>query len=186
MRVCFKIVESIDDLTAFVPSKLFSQKKKKIQKSSLIFSTVTPPRDEIQHPCAANPCGANAVCTERNGAGACKCLPDYFGDPYSGCRPECVANSDCPSHFACLNNKCKDPCPGVCALNAECHVVHHAPQCSCMIGYVGNPLTGCHREVEQPPPSKTQFFITSEYFHSKMFIPFYSCLLILSTSNAHD
>lgn len=117
---------------------------------SIIFSTVARPNDEVRHPCAANPCGANAQCTERNGAGACKCLPDYFGDPYGGCRPQCVANSDCPSHFACVNNKCKDPCPGVCAQNAECHVSNHAPQCTCVNGFVGNPFTGCHKE----PPSK--------------------------------
>lgn len=115
------------------------------------FQTVTPQRDE--HPCAANPCGANAVCIERSGAGACKCLPDYFGDPYGGCRPQCVTNSDCPSHYACLNNKCKDPCNSVCALNAECRVINHSPQCNCMIGYVGNPLIGCHKE-ERVPPSK--------------------------------
>lgn len=121
-------------------------------KIEIFLQTVTPQRDE--HPCAANPCGANAVCTERGGAGACKCLPDYFGDPYSGCRPQCVTNSECPSHYACLNNKCKDPCPGVCAFNAECRVINHSPQCNCMIGYVGNPLTGCHKEEPLPPPSK--------------------------------
>lgn len=39
---------------------------------------------------------------------------------YEGCRPECVLSSDCPSDKACIRNKCKDPCPGVCGLNAEC------------------------------------------------------------------
>lgn len=89
------------------------------------------------------------MCKERNGAGACSCLPDYFGDPYSGCRPECVTNNDCQRNKACLNNKCRDPCPGVCGSNAECRVVNHAPQCNCIVGYTGNPLTGCH---EPPPP----------------------------------
>lgn len=111
---------------------------------------VTPPRDEIPQPCHPSPCGSNAICTERNGAGACACLPDYFGDPYSGCRPECVTNSDCPSHRACLNNKCKDPCPGVCAPNAECRVINHSPQCTCLIGYTGNPLSSCHQAIEPP------------------------------------
>lgn len=115
-----------------------------------LFSTVI---EEVKRPCAPNPCGANAECIEKSGAGACKCLPEYFGDPYSGCRPECILNTDCPSHFACLNNKCKDPCPGVCALNTECRVSNHVPTCHCKIGYVGNPFTGCHIE-EQPPPSK--------------------------------
>lgn len=96
------------------------------------------------------------MCTERNGAGACTCLPDYYGDPYSGCRPECVTNSDCPPVKACSNNKCKDPCPGVCAFNAECRVINHSPQCSCNVGFTGNPLSGCHEIVE--PPSK-QFLL---------------------------
>lgn len=83
-------------------------------------------------------------------------MPEYFGDPYSGCRPQCVINSECPSHLACLNNKCKDPCPGVCALNAECRVINNVPTCHCMIGYVGNPLTRCH--IEEPSPPSKEFF----------------------------
>lgn len=39
--------------------------------------------------------------------------------------------------------KCKDPCPGSCAPNAECHVVSHSPICKCPIGYVGDPFTQC-------------------------------------------
>ena len=101
-------------------------------------------------PCNPSPCGANAVCKERNGAGSCVCLPEYFGDPYTGCRPECVINSDCDRSKACVNNKCKDPCPGTCGINAECHVVNHAPSCSCLPGYIGDPNSACHR----PPQSK--------------------------------
>lgn len=70
-------------------------------------------------PCANSPCGANAICKERNGVGSCACLPEYFGDPYTGCRPECVQNSECDQTKACVNNKCKDPCPGVCPVNAS-------------------------------------------------------------------
>lgn len=114
-----------------------------------VHSTVAP-KDEITQPCNPSPCGSNAVCTERNGAGACSCLPDYFGDPYSGCRPECVTNNDCPRVKACLNNKCYDPCPGVCGSNAECRVVNHAPQCTCIVGYTGNPLSGCHEPPQMP------------------------------------
>jgi hypothetical protein len=36
-----------------------------------------------------------------------------------------------------------DPCPGACGLNAECHVVNHGPSCSCLPGYIGNPLSAC-------------------------------------------
>lgn len=106
------------------------------------FFLVTP-TEGPRMPCNPSPCGANAVCKERNGAGSCSCLPEYFGDPYSGCRPECVTNSDCDRTRACMNNKCKDPCPGTCGLNAECRVINHAPSCSCLPGYSGDPLSSC-------------------------------------------
>lgn len=112
------------------------------------------PTEGPRAPCNPSPCGANAVCKERNGAGSCSCLPEYFGDPYIGCRPECVINSDCDRSKACINNKCRDPCPGTCGLNAECHVVNHAPSCSCLPGYSGDPLTSCILV----PPSKTFLF----------------------------
>lgn len=39
--------------------------------------------------------------------------------------------------------KCKNPCPGSCAPNAECHVVSHSPICKCPNGYVGDPFSQC-------------------------------------------
>lgn len=123
--------------------------------------TETPIQDEIPTPCTPSPCGANAICREQNNIGACQCLSDYYGNPYDGCRPECVTNSECPNHLACLNNKCKDPCPGVCGQNAECRVANHSPQCFCQIGFNGNPLAGCHKE-ERLPPSK----LTNTKMHS--------------------
>lgn len=109
-------------------------------------------------PCSPSPCGANAICKERNGAGSCTCLPEYTGDPYAGCRPECVLNTDCDRAKACVRNKCVDPCPGTCGLNAECRVVNHAPSCSCLPGYTGNPLSSCHL----PPASKK--ILNTTYF----------------------
>lgn len=104
---------------------------------------------EIISPCDPSPCGSNAVCKEKNGAGSCSCISDFFGDPYTGCRPECSQNSDCDRSKACFNQKCKDPCPGVCGNNAQCHVVNHSPSCECLPGYTGNPLSGCR----EPPKS---------------------------------
>lgn len=95
------------------------------------------------NPCTPSPCGPNAVCQERNNAGSCSCINGYFGNPYEGCRPECLINSDCPQNRACINNKCQDPCPGLCGLNAECQIVNHVPNCICVIGYVGNPYNNC-------------------------------------------
>lgn len=98
---------------------------------------------EIVHPCFPSPCGANAVCKELNNAGSCTCLPDYIGNPYEGCRPECVLNSDCPYNKACVRNKCEDPCPGTCGQNAQCQVINHLPSCNCLQGYTGDPFVFC-------------------------------------------
>ncbi|KRT79966.1 EGF domain-containing protein, partial [Oryctes borbonicus] len=110
------------------------------------FTSCTPPTliEEIRTPCQPSPCGANAQCREQNGAGACVCLPTYIGNPYEGCRPECVLNTDCPSNKACINNKCKDPCPGTCGQNANCQVINHLPSCTCIVGYTGDPFRYCN------------------------------------------
>jgi hypothetical protein len=65
-----------------------------------------------------------------------------IGNP-PNCRPECVTNFDCSNDKACINQKCRDPCPGACGLNAECRVVSHVPNCQCISGYEGDPFTGC-------------------------------------------
>lgn len=114
----------------------------------MLYLLVHQPVDEPTNPCNPSPCGANAVCKERNGAGSCSCLPEYQGDPYSGCRPECIMNSDCPRNRACSNQKCRDPCPGTCGINADCSVFNHNPTCTCRSGYQGNPLVSCHLPVQ--------------------------------------
>lgn len=101
------------------------------------------PSQGLITPCTPSPCGANAVCKEQNGAGSCTCLPDYFGNPYEGCRPECLQNSDCPSFLSCVQNKCRDPCPGACAPNTDCTAINHMPSCTCRTGYTGNPFSFC-------------------------------------------
>lgn len=114
-----------------------------------MFSAVPKPTEHIS-PCIPSPCGANAVCREQNNAGSCVCLPEYYGNPYENCRPECVVNPDCPSNKACVRNKCVDPCPGTCGLNAECQVVTHVPQCSCWPSYTGDPFRHCTPVIVQP------------------------------------
>lgn len=108
-----------------------------------------------------SPCGSNAVCREQNGAGACQCLPEYFGNPYEGCRPECIGNSDCPSNRACVRNKCTDPCPGTCGQNADCQVVNHMPSCTCRIGFNGDPYRYCN-----VPPSQRKNNISINFIFS--------------------
>lgn len=108
------------------------------------------------NPCNPSPCGPNAVCNN----GICTCLPEYQGDPYRECRPECVLNSDCPRNRACVRNKCIDPCPGTCGQNADCAVINHIPACTCIEGYVGDPFVLC-RKVERKLPLRTSQFNTS-------------------------
>lgn len=52
--------------------------------------------------------------------------------------------------MACINLKCKDPCPGTCATNADCKVISHTPNCVCSIGFVGDPFVYCQEEIKQP------------------------------------
>jgi hypothetical protein len=115
------------------------------------------PQDD---PCYPSPCGPNAQCNE----GICTCLPEYQGDPYRGCRPECVLNSDCPRDKACIRNKCTDPCPGTCGQNAICDVINHIPMCSCPVGMAGNAFIECR-------PFKSMYF-SSHFFQLCNLIPF--------------
>ena len=110
---------------------------------------VEPPRTEVVDPCNPSPCGAYANCQRRNNAAACQCIPEYFGDPYVACRPECVVNSDCPSNKACQRNKCIDPCPGTCGINANCQVKNHLATCICFDGYIGDPFTACRQKPKR-------------------------------------
>lgn len=101
------------------------------------------------NPCSPTPCGVNAICRVNQNAGSCSCMPDFVGNPYDGCRPECVLNSDCPSNQACIGSKCTDPCPGTCGQNANCQVIMHMPTCVCVNGFTGDPFRSCRLVVEQ-------------------------------------
>lgn len=90
-----------------------------------------------------SPCGPNAICQAINKLPSCSCMENYIGSP-PNCRAECTVNSDCPSNKACINQKCRDPCPGSCGLQTECHVHQHAAICSCREGYTGNPFQSCY------------------------------------------
>lgn len=109
-------------------------------------SVIPSPKEEPlppSNPCQPSPCGPNSQCRENNGQAICSCLPNYIGSP-PGCRPECTVSSECPQDKACVNQKCVDPCPGTCGLNAKCNVINHSPICSCSPGHTGDPFTRCY------------------------------------------
>lgn len=105
-----------------------------------------------RNPCQPSPCGSNSQCREINGQAVCSCIPGYVGSPPS-CRPECVTSNECPQNEACNNQKCRDPCPGTCGVNAKCQVINHNPICSCPSRYTGDPFIRCQIEVIQQTPS---------------------------------
>lgn len=107
-----------------------------------------PPIVANDNPCIPSPCGPYSICREIGYTPACSCLPNYVGRA-PNCRPECTISSECPAKFACINERCIDPCPGSCGFSAICNVVNHSPVCSCLSGYTGDPFSGCH-----PVPSK--------------------------------
>lgn len=95
-----------------------------------------------ENPCIPSPCGPFSQCRISNNHPVCSCVQNYIGRP-PNCKPECMLNSECPSNLACVNERCKDPCPGSCGFNAFCNVVNHSPVCHCMTGYTGDPFSGC-------------------------------------------
>lgn len=107
------------------------------------------------NPCQPSPCGPNSVCQVRGESPACSCLENFVGVP-PNCRPECIINPECSSNRACINQKCRDPCPGSCGSNAICNVINHNPVCSCIPGFTGDPFRGC-----VPVPGRI-LFVSSE------------------------
>lgn len=51
--------------------------------------------------------------------------------------PECTTDSDCPSQYACINQRCQNPCiiSVLCSPDQECHVQDTVPyktvMCQC-------------------------------------------------------
>lgn len=100
------------------------------------------PPPEQRNPCLPSPCGPNSQCTVQDQTYSCSCLANYIGTP-PNCRPECISNNECSLNLACIAQRCSDPCPGSCGLNAECHVAVHIPNCVCLQNYVGDPFRSC-------------------------------------------
>lgn len=114
-----------------------------------------------KNPCSPSPCGPNALCNN----GICTCIVDYQGDPYIGCKPECILSSECPRDKACIRLKCVDPCPGTCGQNAECAVINHIPTCTCISGYSGNAFILCTKI----PGTKSQTLTYNKFYIKSRF-----------------
>lgn len=125
-----------------------------------LFLLVPSPPKTPDNPCVPTPCGPNSQCRVVGSQPACSCLQNFIGRP-PNCRPECISDSECPNHLACLNEKCSSPCPGLCGINAQCTVVNHKPICSCFPGYTGDPSASCNLP---PPPRKNYFYTIFIYF----------------------
>jgi hypothetical protein len=117
-----------------------------------VLFTALPPRVPVikEDPCNPSPCGPNADCRVVGDSPSCSCRPNYIGSP-PNCRPECVSNSECDRQKACIHQKCQDPCPGSCGLEALCRVVMHIPNCYCPPGHIGDPFSRCY---PAPKPRK--------------------------------
>lgn len=94
-------------------------------------------------PCDPSPCGPYSQCRVVGTQAACSCLPNYIGRA-PNCRPECTTDSECSSNLACRNERCVDPCPGACGINAICQPVNHNPMCTCVPGYEGDGIKNCN------------------------------------------
>lgn len=95
-------------------------------------------------PCSPNPCDSNASCdTYGDQFAICNVCVGTNAANNAACRPECILSSDCAFNKACLKNKCVDPCPGSCGVNAQCTVYQHDPICECVSGFEGNPYEYC-------------------------------------------
>lgn len=128
-------------------------------------------------PCEPSPCGPYSQCRVVNGHAVCSCQANYIGTPPT-CRPECMISADCAQDKACINQKCQDPCPGTCGINARCQVVNHNPICSCSPGFTGDPFIRCVQEQSKP----SSFIFSFHKFTIKLFVLFFSTLKLSRTN----
>lgn len=98
-----------------------------------------------RNPCFPSPCGLYSLCHVVSEHPVCSCQAGHVGSP-PPCRPECIVSTDCPQEKACVNQKCLDPCPAICGLNASCQVVNHSCICTCSVGFIGDPFVRCIKD----------------------------------------
>lgn len=79
--------------------------------------------------CSDDSCADDAICQAQNHELKCSCSPGTKGNPYVEClgepfEPDCTEDRQCPSHFACINARCQDPClvANMCSSDRICRV----------------------------------------------------------------
>lgn len=119
-----------------------------------------------------------------NGQAVCSCLPSFVGVP-PRCRPECVSNSECPQDQACVNQRCQDPCPGTCGLQAKCYVNNHNPICTCPPSYTGNPFFRCYPDLPRKSFCLLRYFVVlKDYPYIESLFLFSSCFWSVTTTSS--
>lgn len=119
-------------------------------RAKIIFISIAKDEEPrpLVNPCAPSPCGPFSECRDINGQASCACLSTYIGTP-PNCRPECTINSECSTNQACIQRKCRNPCDGVCGVQATCSIHQHTPICSCLTGFTGDPFVMCRPVSEE-------------------------------------
>lgn len=153
---------------------------------------MSPPilSDVVTDPCIPSPCGAFSECRDIGGVPSCSCLPTYRGSP-PNCRPECTTSTECPANMACMQQKCRDPCPGLCGILAECSVTNHVPICSCLPDHTGDPFTQCSVISRKISFFENIFyfnFLSSSLLTKLLFLLFtqhYSCIAQAGPMHTH-
>lgn len=92
------------------------------------------------NPCSTS-CGVDAECNVRNHVTVCQCPRGFTGDPFVSCVPSASSNV--------VSRQTSDFCnPTPCGANTKCRVENNRAVCSCLDGWMGNPIQGCRRECE--------------------------------------
>lgn len=138
LYACVPVPSKIYFLVFFFTCSFLSTLYLYLSFFSFMYKALPEPVD----PCHPTPCGPYSKCRTFNDHAVCTCLDICIGSP-PNCHPECMVSSDCRPNKACIHQKCQDPCPGMCGVNAQCQVVNHNPICSCYNGYTGDPFVRC-------------------------------------------
>ena len=83
-------------------------------------------------------CGVDAKCEVRNHVTTCQCPPGFIGDPFTSCT---LASNSLSAGSRQSGGGFQDYCnPTPCGANTRCRVENSRAVCSCLDGWMGNPI----------------------------------------------